>query len=448
MTRTDYDVVIVGARCAGAALAAFLSRKGARVLLLDADAMPSDHVVSTHSINPLGMDVLDELGVGDAVRAVTPSSRIIRSVIDGTSADLVLSEGRAVYCARRERLDGLLQNAAVSAGAVMMDRARVTSLIRSGGRVCGVRATCGDREHAFTAALVVGADGRRSTVARHVEAEEYLGYDAPRACFWGYWPAPAMWKSDAAYGFDAYFSNVTDVMRVIFQTDDDQLVIASSPPVDHAGAWRADPSGMLETVLGADPLIRALVQSAPRIGKVRGTIKERFYFRRAAGAGWALVGDAGHHKDFSVGDGISEALRQAKGLAAAIGSDTDAALARWWRQRDVDALPMYFLGREAGSVDPPVELQRIVFECLNTVPGLKQRLVDAIDGQISPLEILSARILFPAVLAAAARGRTGALEELWSAAGRGIAMTRELRLRARLLAAADACLAREDRAAA
>lgn len=448
MTTTHYDIVIVGARCAGAALATFLAREGARVLLLDADPMPSDHVVSTHSINPPGMDVLDELGVGDAVRALTPPSRIIRSVLDGTTADLVLPEGRAVYCARRERLDGLLQNAAVSAGAEMMDRTQVTSLIHTDGRVRGVRAMRAGREHAFTAALVVGADGRRSTVARLVDAEEYLGYDAPRACFWGYWNAPALWKSDPAYCFDAYFSNVQDVVRVIFQTDAGQLVIASCPPVDRADAWRADPSGMLETVLSGDPLIRPILQSAQRIGKVRGTIRERYYFRRASGAGWVLVGDAGHHKDFSAGDGISEALRQAHGLAGAIGAGTDAALARWWRARDVDALPMYFLGREAGALHPPIELLKIGFECMNATPALKQRLVDAIDRRTSPLDIVPARVVLQGVLAAAARGRGGALGELWAAAARGIAMTRELRLRARLLAAADSRIPSDDRAAA
>src|SRR5256885_11978913 len=46
--------------------------------------------------------------------------------------------------------------------------------------------------------------------------------------------------------------------------------------------------------------------------KIRGTAKERFFFRRAAGSGWALVGDAGHHKEYLLGDGITEALIQAR----------------------------------------------------------------------------------------------------------------------------------------
>jgi 2-polyprenyl-6-methoxyphenol hydroxylase-like FAD-dependent oxidoreductase len=68
---------------------------------------------------------------------------------------------------------------------------RVASLLWEAGRVVGVRAVNAERDRTFTARLVVGADGRHSTVARLVQAEEYLGYDARRAGFWAYWNAPS-----------------------------------------------------------------------------------------------------------------------------------------------------------------------------------------------------------------------------------------------------------------
>ena len=77
-TESRHDVVIVGARCAGATLATFLARAGASVLLLDKDRLPSDQILSTHTIHPPGLDVLDEVGVGDAVRAVAPPTHIVR----------------------------------------------------------------------------------------------------------------------------------------------------------------------------------------------------------------------------------------------------------------------------------------------------------------------------------------------------------------------------------
>jgi flavin-dependent dehydrogenase len=57
-TESRYDVVIVGARCAGATLATFLARGGASVVLLDKDRLPSDQILSTHTIHPPGLDSL------------------------------------------------------------------------------------------------------------------------------------------------------------------------------------------------------------------------------------------------------------------------------------------------------------------------------------------------------------------------------------------------------
>ena len=140
-TESRYDVVIVGARCAGATLATFLARAGASVLVLDKDRLPSDQILSTHTIHPPGLDVLDDVGVGVAVRAVAPPTRIMRLRKNETFVDIEFPHERAEYCPRRARLDGLLHDAATSAGVEVLDRTRVTSLVRDGDRVIGVRAT-------------------------------------------------------------------------------------------------------------------------------------------------------------------------------------------------------------------------------------------------------------------------------------------------------------------
>ena len=48
----------------------------------------------------------------------------------------------------------------------------------------GVRAENGGRRIEVRGRVIVGADGRHSTVARLVGAEEYLGYRAPRGMYW------------------------------------------------------------------------------------------------------------------------------------------------------------------------------------------------------------------------------------------------------------------------
>ncbi len=447
MKQHEYDVVIVGARCAGAALATFLARAGARVLLLDKDAMPSDHVLSTHSISPPGMDVLDEAGVGEAVRSVTPPSHFVRLNVDGELLDLKLPEHRGLYCPRRKRLDGLLQQAAMGAGAQLLDRTRVTSLMQRDGRVHGVQTIVDGRERIFTAGLVVGADGRHSTVSSLAEAEEYLGYDAPRATYWGYWDAPTLWKTDPAYRFDAYFALVGPHIRAIFQTDQDQLLIASSPPINQIEMWRADPRRALREALNSDPITARLIRDSAPHGKVCGTVKERFFFRRAVGSGWALVGDAGHHKEWLLGDGITEALLQARSLAIAIGVGTDGALSRWWRARDVAALPLYFVGQIAGAPERPAELQRVFFSALARQPALMARMVAVIDRQLSPFEALPVPQVLSCITAAALRGRWRVIPEILGMGRRALAADREMRLRCELLAEAEALLSLARKAA-
>jgi menaquinone-9 beta-reductase len=442
-TQSRYDVVIVGARCAGATLATFLARAGASVLLLDKDPLSTDQILSTHTIHPPGLDVLDQVGVGDAVRAVAPPTHLVRLRKNDAFVDIEFPRDRAEYCPRRARLDGLLQDAAAAAGVEVLDRTRVTSLVRDGDRVVGVRAARpAGEQHVFRASLVVGADGRHSTVARQVEAEEYLAYDAPRAMFWGYWNAPAFWRTDPAYPFGMYVANIDGHIRVIFQTDHNQLLIGSLPPVEQALAWRTDPELALISDLASDTTTGPLVAGSAPDGPVRGTMKERYFFRRAAGNGWTLVGDAGHHKEFVIGDGITEALLQARSLASAIQRGTDAALYRWWRARDVEALPYFFLGQDEGALGPPMELQQVVFSHVAKTPALRARMAATMEHQLSPIDTFPVRQVLWWTLGAALRGSPDVVSQFLVLGRRGTAVNRELRLRRRLLAEAEAGEAR------
>ena len=386
MGATEYDVVIVGARCAGASLATLLSRAGASVLLLDKDPLPSDQVISTHTIHPPGIDVLDELGVGAAVREESPATHLLRLRKNDAYVDLQFADGRAEYCPRRYRLDGLLQDAAVAAGAELRDRTRAIALLEEDGRVVGVRAETNKHEHTFRARLVVGADGRYSTIASLVEANEYLTWDAPRAAYWGYWEAPTFWRTDSAYPFGMYVANTDGNTRLIFQTDNDQLLISSAPPLDRVTSWREDPEAALRADLESDPVTGPLIDGTHLDGRVRGTVSERHFFRTATGPGWVLVGDAGHHKDWLIGDGITEALLQAQSLAVAITVGTDQALIQWWRARDVAGIPYHFFGHDEGAAAPPTALQCLVFSHVNEIPEYRSRMAATFEHRLSPYD--------------------------------------------------------------
>jgi glycine/D-amino acid oxidase-like deaminating enzyme len=73
----DYDVIVVGARVAGASPALLLGQQGHRVLLIDRDTFPSD-TLSTHFAGGLGMPSPRRLGVLPDILAAG-FRRIIRS---------------------------------------------------------------------------------------------------------------------------------------------------------------------------------------------------------------------------------------------------------------------------------------------------------------------------------------------------------------------------------
>lgn len=435
-----YDVVVVGARCAGAPLATFLAREGARVLVVDRDCLPSDQVLSTHTIHPPGMDVLDELGVGDDVRSQAPPARTGRLRKGDAWADVTFADGRAEYCPRRERLDALLQDAARAAGAEIRDRTRVTEMLFDGGRAVGVRLERDGRGEEVRTGLVVGADGRRSTVAEAVGAEEYMGYDAPRAMYWAYWDAPDAWWTDE-YPFDLYLGHVGRSFRVIFQTDGGCLLVGSLPPLEEARLWRRDAATALRDDLARDPVTGPLLAGADPAERVRGTIKERYFFRRATGPGWALAGDAGHHKEFCIGDGITEALIQARSLADAIGEGTDAALVRWWRARDVEALPGYFWGRDQGAPDRPGELETLIMRRVAADEDLQARMTLLPEHRATPYDVLPASAILPVLLRAVLRGRPGVIAEFVAHGRRAAEFRRRLKERRALLSEARAASA-------
>ena len=383
-----FDVIIVGGRCSGATLAVYLARAGASVMVIEKQPLGSDYILSTHTIHPPGVDILDEVGVGELMREVTPASRVIRLRKGAAVVDVSYPDGKSEYCPRRQRLDSLLQQAAKEAGTEFLDRTTVTGLLWEGDRVCGVEASTPSGPRRFKAGLVVGADGRHSSLAQQVGAREYFAYDAPRGVYWAYWDAPARWRNDPAYRCDFYLGHAGGDFRFVFQTDDGQLLIGTNPPVEEARHWRSDLARAYLANLRSDPFTAGLVKEGRLEGKIRGTLSERYFFREAAGPGWALVGDAGHNKDFIVGDGITEALLQVKSLAAAIRKGTDAALRAWWRHRDVEAWEMFCFAQDEGALERPMDLQEAVLRRVARSQQLKDSMAMVFERQVGPYDAL------------------------------------------------------------
>ena len=162
-------------------------------------------------------------------------------------------------------------------------------------------------------------------------------------------------------------------------------------------------------------------------------MSERHFFRTATGPGWVLVGDAGHHKDWLIGDGITEALLQARSLAVAITIGTDQALVQWWRARDVAGIPYHFFAHEQGAAAPPTDLECLVFAHANEIPKYRGRFAAVFEHRLSPYDLVPVPQVLTWTLGGVLRGRPGLVAQVVAKARGDGAIATELTARKRLL---------------
>ena len=434
-----YDVIIVGARCAGATLGTYLARAGVRTLMVEAMSAFSDNPMSTHFLQPPGMVILDELGVGDALRAVTPPAPTLRFSVEGHAARITQPLAQAGCCPRRITLDPLLQRAAIAAGAELRDRTRVVDLLREGERVTGVVVDGPSGREALHAKLVVGADGRNSTIARLTGVEEYLKVAMPRCAYWHYRTQPDLWRTDPRYtGFQGHIDYKGTGIRAAFRCDSDTMVMVSLVPQAEAGEWKGpDLMPKMLAYLSECPVMPPLIEASEPITRVRSLVKADFFYRRPVGPGFALVGDAGTFKDFATGMGIASAMIAAKQLSKAIVDGSEAAFLRYWRERDAESLPLYFDSLRLGEADVNDAFLKLLFENLERSPALCARLAAVSARTLSPFQAFTTAQLLRMVIPAVLRGRFDVLPAFLRTGRKIAGYKREIAYREKLLQALE-----------
>ncbi len=398
-----YDVVVVGSRCAGAPLATMLARAGLRVCVVDKDRFPSD-TPSTHAIQPAGVQVLERIGVLDRLLKLAPPMVRAQMVFDDSVAvvnDVVAITGAPVLSVRRITLDEILVNAAAEAGAEVRTDTAVTGLVMDRGRVAGVTTAVGE----LRAPLVVGADGTRSAVAKMVGAKEYHRTANGRVFMWAYYEA------DPTNG-ELWIGKIGDHAYLVTPTDNGLSLVAACPSIDRRNEVRADREAVYEAGVRGWPELHAGVAGARREGPVHTMANMNGFFRMSAGPGWALVGDAGHFKDPTPGQGIADALRQSEKLAAAIerglggGAGTpDQILHEWWRWRDEDAWEMYWLAHELGAAGPTPPLLRQVQRRIAADRELITATTRMFNHDLRPSQVFTPVFSLTTMMQALRRGR-------------------------------------------
>jgi flavin-dependent dehydrogenase len=357
-----YDAIIIGARCAGSPTAMLLARRGYRVLLVDRDTFPSDHM-STHWVHQPGVARLDRWGLRGRLAATgCPPIRSITMdlgpfALHGSPPPA--GETVEAYCPRRTVLDKLLVDAAVEAGAELREGFSVQDLVWKDGQVSGIagRSSAGATV-TEQARIVIGADGIHSIVARHVEPPSYNTKPTLACAYYTYWSGVPL------AGVEFYPRDHRGFGAI--PTHDGLACIIVGWPHEEFPAFRADVEGNYLKTLELAPEFAERVRQGRREERFTGTAELPNYFRKPFGPGWVLVGDAGYHKDSITAQGISDAFRDAELVADAVDDGLsgkrpiDEAMAEYEQRRNEAAFPIYEFTCQLATLEPPPpEMQQL-----------------------------------------------------------------------------------------
>ena len=316
----DYDVIIVGARVAGTALASLLGQQGQRVLLLDKAHFPSD-TLSTHFFRDHALSVFERMGVLDEVTSAAPPLTTVWNYIDGhiVSDPVYTSNEHLSYflCLRRITLDWILaQRMSREPGVELRQDARVRELTWQDGRVTGVRWIEPNGTGEATARAVVGADGFYSTLAKSLQPAYESQFPVSRCMYFTYYHGiePLEDSSFAEHHF------LGDSLTYVFPTDADLTLVAVSLPISAFQSYKKEPLKHLRAHLDALPLLAPRLHRAEIAAEVKGSGNIPCYQRVPYGPGWVLVGDAHQVMDPWSGMGIDHATNHAVFLADALQS--------------------------------------------------------------------------------------------------------------------------------
>ncbi|REJ09397.1 NAD(P)/FAD-dependent oxidoreductase [Halobacillus trueperi] len=331
-----YDVIIVGARVAGASLAILLGEMGKKVLLVDKASFPSD-TLSTHFMSHTGF--LEKLGVlkkleDSGLRKVTRMRTYIgSSFVEGPRTSYTIIP-------RRDKLDSMLIERALTFPSVhFKPETAARELIWEGGTVVGVTLIEHGEPHEVFGDLVVGADGKNSNLAHWTGSEKYEETKPLRPVVYGYFegieplpePATEIFLHEGRIGFVFPMEPNRDCLGIEIHPEEFKTMMKN--PEESFKQTFDQMYGMKERMKGA------------RLqGKMIGTPGMPNFFRTAYGDGWALIGDAGHSKDPSTGLGINDAFMQSFLLAdACLKIDEriskEEAMKEFARKRDEQLLP-------------------------------------------------------------------------------------------------------------
>jgi 2-polyprenyl-6-methoxyphenol hydroxylase-like FAD-dependent oxidoreductase len=313
------QILVIGAGISGLATAVALQRRNHEVTVIEERTETSSG--AGISIWPNALAALDEIGVGNAVREV--GGRVTAGALrwrngtflrHPTPERLVKALGEPLVVIRRSALTKVLANA-LPDGTVRTGLSAVELVATTDG----VRLALSDstmRE----AAAVIGADGARSIVARHLNgalAHRYAGYTA--------------WRGVASQAIDPDIAGEVLGPGVEFghvPLGADRTYWFAT---ERAPAGRVAPEGELSYLRArfaswADPIPAVLAATDPD-DVLRNDLYDRDQARQWSRGSVVVVGDAAHPMRPHLGQGGCQGLEDAAVLARFVDADDNLAAA-------------------------------------------------------------------------------------------------------------------------
>jgi 2-polyprenyl-6-methoxyphenol hydroxylase-like FAD-dependent oxidoreductase len=312
----NFDVVIVGAGIAGGALATALARNGISVLLLEKTRFHQDRVRG-ESMVPWGVSEADKLGVLDVLLAAgghytpigipfgegisTEAARTraidVRKLLPEVSGSLTFSHPRACQA---------LNDAAQAAGAAFL-RAVGNITITPGSRP-RVSFVADGQQREIVPRLVVGADGRGSSVARQIGAQIEV---APQHHFMAglliedceSWPA-----HEFAIGTEG------DITYYVFPQGNGRIRLYLCYGLDQPQRFSGpgNVGKFLDAFRVCSLPFSDKLATAKAAGPCRGYPNADAWIDTPVAEGVVLIGDAAGHNDPTIGQGLSISFRDAR----------------------------------------------------------------------------------------------------------------------------------------
>ena len=209
---------------------------------------------------------------------------------------------------------------------------------------------------------MVGADGKHSGIAAAMGAKAYLAHPATTCVYYTFFQ-----------DFDAPHTRIfvrEGQFAVALPTNSGLTNLAIMWPAHEFARVRGNIEAAFNAAAAKIPWIAERITQAKRVERFVGTADNDAFFRTACGPGWALLGDAGYHRDPITAQGMTDAFHHSEFLAEAItagfsgAEPLESALAGYQSRRDAAVMPMFEMTCDLARLAPPQPEMAALFEAL------------------------------------------------------------------------------------